>query len=365
MKLIDRAVELYIAGGLSLVPINTHTKRPAGWLLPQDTDEHGQPLFYRQHADGTFEATTDDTGKPKGTWKPFQVRQPNEEEIARWRAANVQAYAVIGGPVSGGVEIIDFDVQGYFEQWAELVAPEIVGLPVQRTGGGGMQLAWRCPEPEPNQKLAWHPDATQHAGRRVAIETRGVNGYAVLPPSLHPSGRHYTLVSGRFSQIPTIDQDVRDFLLNIARSLCQAPKTRQEMEREAAGLHRGPRNEPYEGDSVIEAYNARHSVELMLQRYGYTRMGNGRYSRPGKTDSAGVVVWTDENKTYNMSSNDPLDSDAMGLAQPRSPFDYYLEFEHSGDYTSAVRTAAKELGMIDPRTIDRNTERFFATMAGR
>lgn len=362
-NLISKAAQLYLDGGLSIVPINTRTKRPASWLLPQDLNDAGEPLFWRKLADDTMELTTEPTDIRKGTWKPFQERQPTQGELNAWIDSNVQAYAVVGGMVSGGVEVLDFDVPGYYERWAEIVADDAAMLPLQQTGSGNWQVAYRCPEPEPNQKLAWHPDDSQRSGRVVAIETRGVNGYAVLPPSLHPSGNLYKLVRGRFSQIPTIDQGHRDFLIACAKTLCQAPKTKQEIEAEQH-YKTADNREPYEGESVIDAYNAAHRVTTMLEKYGYTRLQNGRYSRPGKTDSAGVIVNPMENKSYHMSSNDILDSESEGGRQPRSPFDFLRVFEFNGDWSKATKFAANELGMIDRRLVERNTQTFFAVMAG-
>ncbi len=340
--LLHKAIWLYWESGLSLVPINAKTKRPYGRLLPQSHNEAGEPLFYRNADDGSLLVTTENTSSPKGTWEPYQKRQPTADEIRVWIDYGVSSVAVVGGAVSGGVEILDFDVPGYYELWAELTSGEGAILPMQRTGGGGIQLAWRCDYPQPNQKLAWHPDESAHSGRRIAIETRGVNGYALLPPSLHPSGRYYELLRGKFSQIPTIPQDHRDFLLTCARSICQAPKTKQELAVESR--QKRERHAESTDESVIDAFNDHYTVEAMLEKYNYTRLGNGRYSRPGKTDSAGVVVF-DSGKSYHMSSNDPLDSDSHGKHQPRSPFDFYVMFEHNGSYRDAVREAAKLLGM--------------------
>lgn len=340
--LLHKAIWLYWQSGLSLVPINTKTKRPAGWLLPQARNEQGELLFYTKAEDGSLLVTTERTNSPKGTWEPFQHDRPSGDTIQYWIDSGVSSVAVVGGVVSGGVEIIDFDVNGYYDEWANLTGADSTMLPMQRTGGGGIQLAWRCAVPEPNQKLAWHPDENAHSGRRVAIETRGVNGYALLPPSLHPSGKHYELLRGRFSQIPTIEQDHRNFLLTCARSLCKAPKTRQELAAEQTPKRE--RQYTQTGDSVIDAFNEHYTVEAMLQKYNYTRLGNGRYSRPGKNDSAGVVIF-DNGKSYHMSSNDPLDSDSQGKHQPRSPFDFYAMFEHNGSYRDAVKAAAQLLGM--------------------
>lgn len=347
--MITRALWAYLEGGLSIVPINPKTKRPFAKLLPQAVDADGRPLFYLKGNDESLSITTDDTGFPKGTWAPFQERQPTAEEAQRWLDNGIVSMAVVAGRVSGGVEILDFDVEGYYERWCEAVGALADNLPVQQTGGGGIQVAWRCPEPDQNQKLAWHPDPSAHTGRTVAIETRGEGGYAVLPPSLHPSGNYYKLLSGRFSDIPHITMSLRNFLLSCARQLCQAPKTKQDLEREALQeAEKEERRHNYDGDSVIDAYNAKHSIEAVLTHYGYTKAHGVRWSRPGDKDSAGVEVIKGQNKTYHYSSNDPLDSDSHGDHQPRAPFDYLLHFDHRGDYKAAVKAAALEMGMAKP-----------------
>lgn len=347
--MITKALWAYLEGGLSIVPINPKTKRPFAKLLPQALDDEGHPLFYLKADDESLSVTTDDTGFPKGTWAPFQERQPTMEEAQRWLDNGIVSMAVVAGRVSGGVEILDFDIDGYYERWTALVGDLANNLPVQRTGGGGIQVAWRCDEPEPNQKLAWHPDPAAHTGRVVAIETRGEGGYAVLPPSLHPSGNHYQLLRGRFSDIPHINQPVRNFLMSCARQLCQAPKTKQDLEREALQeAEKEERRRNYDGESVIDAYNAKHGIEAVLTHYGYTKAHGGRWSRPGDKDSAGVEVIKGQNKTYHYSSNDPLDSDSAGEHQPRAPFDYFLHFDHRGDYKAAVKAAALEMGMAKP-----------------
>jgi len=347
--MITRALWAYLEGGLSIVPINPKTKRPFAKLLPQAVDSDGRPLFYLKADDESLSVTTDDTGFPKGTWAPFQERQPTTEEAKRWLDNGIVSMAVVAGRVSGGVEILDFDAEGYYERWCAAVGDLADNLPVQQTGGGGIQVAWRCSDPEQNQKLAWHPDPSAHTGRTVAIETRGEGGYAVLPPSLHPSGNHYKLLRGRFSDIPHIAMSLRNYLLSCARQLCQAPKTKQDLEREALQeAEKEERRRNYDGDSVIDAYNAKHGIEAVLTHYGYTKAHGGRWSRPGDTDSAGVEVIKGQNKTYHYSSNDPLDSDSHGDHQPRAPFDYLLHFDHRGDYKAAVKAAALEMGMAKP-----------------
>lgn len=340
--MIDLAARAYVGAGLSIIPINPQTKRPYSSLLPQATNDDGNPLYYIKREDGTLEVTTEETNIKKGTWEPYQRSIADSETITRWLSRGIQSIAVVCGAVSGGLEILDFDVEGYYERWITAVGDMSEGLPTQRTGGGGVQVGWRCPSPDGNLKLAWHPDDEAHSGRVVAIETRGEGGYALLPPSMHPSGTRYELMQGKFSNTPTISQERRDSLLAAARDLCQAPRTRQEIER-GTSPQKSAQNytSNYQAPDVIEEYNRSNSITDMLARHGYTPGDAGRWSRPGQPGSSGVSVDVSSNKSYHFSSNDPLDSEKNGKTQPRDPFDYYVEFEHRGDYAEAMRTLGR------------------------
>ena len=207
----------YLAGGLSLVPTSAKTKRPENRLLPRD-------------------------GAGKPTWACYQQQPADEATVKGWFTRGCESVAAIGGRVSGGLLIIDFDNARFYPAWREQVGSLAEGLPVQRTGreGGGYQVWLRCPEPGHNDKLAYIPDENEESGRRVAIETRGEGGYAVAPGSLHPSGRRYEAVAGDFANIPIIPQVQADSLLAAARKLDEAPHTRQEMERREAAAKACP-----------------------------------------------------------------------------------------------------------------------------
>ena len=169
----------YLAGGLSLVPTSAQTKRPDPELLPRD-----------------------EAAKPG--WKVYQERPADAATVKSWFARGCKSVAAIGGRVSGGLLIIDFDDARFYPAWREQVGSLADGLPVQRTGreGGGYQVWLRCPEPGHNDKLAYIPDENEESGRRVAIETRAEGGYAVMPGSLHPSGNTYRAIAGDFAKHP-------------------------------------------------------------------------------------------------------------------------------------------------------------------
>ena len=109
------------AAGISIIPIDHRTKRPAMRLLP-----------------------TGDDGKP--TWAPFQEAITDEASIRRW-ANSCKAFAVVCGKVSGGLLVLDFDVPRFYDAWRETVGSLAVGLPVQQTGGGGFQVYVRTGNP--------------------------------------------------------------------------------------------------------------------------------------------------------------------------------------------------------------------------
>ena len=310
-----------VGGGVSVVPIDTSIKRPYSKLLPVKTDDSGDAIY-------------SDSGNPKRTWKPFQNCIADPETVQRW-ATDSEAFAVVCGSVSDGVEILDFDVAGYYEDWKESVNGAVDGLVIQRTGGGGFQVAYRCPKPDGNQKLAWH--IGEDGKKEIAIETRGEGGYAVIAPSLHPSGNRYEMIQGSFAAIPTITMAQRNALIDAAKSLCKKPMAQPQPT--TATLQPSTDN-PH----VIDAFNEKYKPVDVMLKYGFTHNGGDRWSRPDQPESMGVSVMPD-GKTFHYSSNDDLDSDYGGKSQPRSAFDFYLEYEHHGDYKAAVRALAPEFGL--------------------
>lgn len=290
------------------------------------------------------------TKRPLGEWKPYQSRQATSYEVDAWLENGLQSMAVICGAVSGNLEILDFDdnsdaaysANDFWFPWRDQVQPIIdrYGLPYWRTGGGGYQVGYRCEQVEGNLKLAWVPDDTQQHGRSIAIETRGEGGYAVIPPSLHPSGRRYEMMAGDLTAIPTIPVAVRDELLRAARTLDLMRYTKAEREAVRKEAHAGER------PSVINAYNERYRIAEMLATHGYTEGHRGRYSRPGQPDSMGVVVLPNDNISFHWSSNDPLNRvNGSGRPLPVDPFNVFCELEHGGDMKAAAKAAATLLGM--------------------
>ena len=306
------AAAYFVKGGLSLVPCDHASKRPDARLLPKID------------------------GKP--SWKPFQNHAADESIVRMWCKRGCKAVAVVCGKVSGGVLIIDFDVARFYDAWLAKVGSLASGLPTQQTGGGGYQVALRCPNPGGNDKLAWCPDEKEPTGRTIAIETRAEGGYAVLPGSLHPSGKYYRTIAGHFDKIPAIPQEQADALLAMARALDEAPITKPDIERRQASAKECTkyRSEANGQTSIIDAYNHAVDIDQALGSHGYTQSGD-RWTRPGGSN---LSVFVQDGRSFHHSTNDPLTDGYWHRA-----FDVFCLLSHSGDCKSAVKAAAQALGI--------------------
>jgi hypothetical protein len=165
----------YINAGLSVIPITYKGKRPA-----------------------------------IRSWERYQENVPATIEILKWFKGK-KNLAIIGGSVSKGLLIIDFDhdADRIYGEWRRKVGEAAAALPVVKTGKG-YHVYLRCDNPGRNQKIARNSD-------HVYIETRGEGGYVLAPPSVHPSGARYELINGDLTDIPHIDQDTVERLLAAAR----------------------------------------------------------------------------------------------------------------------------------------------------
>jgi DNA-binding MarR family transcriptional regulator len=304
----------YRAAGLSVIPTNPKTKRPYMKLLPKD--EKGKPV-----------------------WKPFQTDSADKATIRQWFTGTDAGVACVCGKISGNLLIIDFDVAGFYENWLQLVGDLADGLPRQRTGGGGYQVLMRCPEPGRNTELAYALNEAEETGREVAIETRGEGGYAVLAPSMHPSGNRYVSLVDDLADIPMIAQARADALLAAARKLDQAPKTRQQIEAEAK-VDTAIRANLNGQASVIDAYNQAVKITDLLEAHGYTKHGAG-YKRPNGTHASVTIK---DGKSFHHNKSDQLSNGYW-----RDAFDVYRQLKHAGDMIAAVKAAAAELGIEAPK----------------
>jgi hypothetical protein len=132
--------KLYVAGGISIIPIKLDgSKSPAVAL-----------------------------------WKPYQTRIATDDELRTWFLQSDHGIGVRCGAVSGGLEVIDFDDGSLFEPWRLLVPDIVAALTIVQTPSDGWHVIYRCSEIGGNCKIAMDPDRE----KKTLIETRGEGGYS-------------------------------------------------------------------------------------------------------------------------------------------------------------------------------------------
>ena len=267
--------QLYLAAGLSVLPADLKRKFPA---LKQ--------------------------------WKEYQERLPYENEVGAWFANNHDALCIVTGRVSGNLELIDFDHGGeLFGAWMSNVSNLAPGLTdrllIETSQSGGWHVVYRCEsEVGKNMKLA---QGERNGNVITLIETRGNGGIFLCSPSTG-----YELMQGDFSNIPMLNQDERESLLQAARELNEAVKEEKkpdEITKDDGTFELRP------GDD----YNNRCDLKELLLKHGWTYIysskGNDYYRRPGK-DSGSCSASLKDNVFYVFSSN----------AQPFEPEQGYSPF---------------------------------------
>lgn len=128
--------------------------------------------------------------RPLVDWEVLQDEPPTRAEVRGWFERRPDAnIGIVTGAISGLV-VLDVDPQHGGEESVERLERRRAPLPATveaLTGGGGRHLYFRHPGAEVGNR----------AGLRPGLDLRGDGGYAVAPPSLHPSGRRYAWRSGR------------------------------------------------------------------------------------------------------------------------------------------------------------------------
>lgn len=272
---------------------------------------------YLEHGFSVVPMRLDGTKAPSlSSWKDYSSRLPTTQELNQWfqRPAGI---GVICGAVSGGLEVIDFDM-------AELIWPLLSMVPTSLKERlaiyetpGGWHLAYRCSEICGNRKLAsWespktlserangHREATgfKPIGKGVRIETRGERGLIVAegsPLAVHASGLPYCHYMGAtLFSMETIEPSERRALWEAAmtfevgvRELAAIKRAEQKIYQETHGQSTPTDDEPW---TWFDRYG---DIPSMLCNAGWTQFGDSGWTRPGKSFGVSAVMGEAENGT--------------------------------------------------------------------
>lgn len=286
----------------------------------------------------------DGSKAPMVHWRRYEDERPSLAQLDRWYGAGLTGLGIVCGPVSRNT----FMFEAEDDATAQRLRAEAHGSGrgylldrldagyLERTPGDGVHWLGRSSEIGRNTKLARRlkrPEEMADPGDKVKvlIETRENGGYAILAPShgkVHPSGRPYVLLAGGFSTIPTITPAERDALYALARSLDEMP---------APAPRQAPRAEPYTGDSIADAFNARSTWAEILTPHGWSfwrSVGdNEHWSRPGRKGATSATINEGgAGVLYVFSSSTMFEP---GRAYSR--FGAYAVLNHAGDFSAAAR----------------------------
>lgn len=328
------------------------------------------------------------------SWKDYQSRLPNADEVASW-GRQYAAAGVVAGAVSANLEIIDLDdarlVRPFLESVRQQAPSLFERLTVHRTprrnenGSAGAHVAYRCTEPVAgNQKLAMgapepelgedgRPVVDELTGkprltRKTFIETRGQGGYVVVPgsdPRVHDTGRPYEHARGpRLPEIETISGEERELLLRTARTFDQSP----------AEAYVPPKVEGYKPTDRRpgDEYASRVSWADILCPAGWVLEGEAggtqRWRRPGKNKGWSATTGLTSKQGTDLlcvfSSNAfPFPGpDGGHICSTHGKFDAYALLHHGGDHRAAA-TALAQKGFGDaPRKQERKERVLARTM---
>ncbi|HEY1601634.1 MAG TPA: bifunctional DNA primase/polymerase [Pirellulales bacterium] len=319
-----------MAAGLSVIPVKADgTKAPAWQLLPQ--------------------AWNDVERRLKHSWKPFLERRPTSAEINAWYSdlgwATFYGIAVVGGAVSGGLEIIDLDTIDLVEPWARYVEERIPGLLDRlvfvETPRPGMHAYFRSVAGGGSQKLARTVIDDPSTGRKknkTLIELKGEGGYCLVPPSplgCHPSRRPYVFVNEKdLSQVPTVTVSERAVLLDAAKALDRPL-------RPALKLARRPKRRRLVNCSRPgDQFNAYATWAEILEPHGWTLVGvdaggEEHWCRPGKNQG--------QSATANYAGRDLLhvfseNAEPFEAGRSYTKFSAFAILNHRGDFKRAAES---------------------------
>jgi hypothetical protein len=131
-------------------------------------------------------------------WATLQESIIPDASFDRWYGisgeyANRLNMGILTGRASGNVFVIDLDDQKgptAAEWWRSILAEHNHGIEPetwrQFTGGGGRQILFRAPHD-------WHAPTNRTP---IGVDIRGQGGFAVMPASIHETGRRYEWAAG-------------------------------------------------------------------------------------------------------------------------------------------------------------------------
>ncbi len=290
-----------------------------------------------------------------GTKKPYLEgwQKKNGLEIPREEIERLikvgAAFGVVCGEPNGGLECIDFDAKvkaGIYEQWVEKIPTELFKrLVVDKTQNKGYHVFYRSPTIGGAMKLAYALN-----GSEAMVETRGIGGQALIPPS--PG---YETLQGSLLNIPTISIEERNLLIDTAKSFDETIFYEEDIRKVAEKSEESSRP----GDD----FNLRGTWKEILDPHGWRFIrrdsrGIEHWLRPGKKDIVTSATINQHGFLTVFSTSTPFETwDASKGHGSYSKFGAYTLLNHNKDFKAAATDLrAKGYGKEEPKPTEKKKE---------
>lgn len=237
---------------------------------------------------------------PYRGWKEFQFSIIDKPVLfSLLDNYNTSSVAIIGGKVSGNLEIIDIDVKNwpgidarFFSDLNTIYPALFKSLRIHKSPSGGFHILYRVEDFEVpgNKKLAYKDD---EKSTQAAIETRGEGGYVLAPPSLG-----YDIFQNR--PIPTITKEERESIIGIAQSY----NLKIAKEKTYVGTKK---ESDYYSENPFESFNGSVDAGSILCRNGWEIYKDTShfiwFTRPGKKNGVSASFNKDKRVFYIFTSS--------------------------------------------------------------
>jgi len=148
---------------------------------------------------------------PAISWQRYQRERANHRQITQWRADCLfGGVGIICGAISRNLVVIDLDGEDAVFAF-QMRFPQLLETYAVTSGSGrGAHYYYRLPHSEPTCRVT--------ASAFGNVELRSDGCYVIAPPSIHPSGKPYTIhQAGRVLALDTL-KPVSDWIKSLMRN---------------------------------------------------------------------------------------------------------------------------------------------------
>jgi hypothetical protein len=327
-----------------------------GFDKVKDIRENKKPDSYveamRLHKAGFKVIPIKDPSKPDGKkplckWKKYQEKQTEEDVRTLFSISGIGGIALL---TTDGIEVIDIDLKyviedkneeyDFFTRLSDAVIDNIgletfQKLILSKTVNNGYHLFYRTNIAEGNHNLAKRyteedEKKSEKDNIRVLIETRGIGGYIIIPPT---KGYEYDRKYRTILDIPLITDEERNGIINACRLFNET----KEIYKQKAET---PKEVIKDRKTTIHAFNESHTPKELIESAGwqlkFENKDNLFYVRPGKTLTQGHgASYCQKKKMFYVFTT----STEFEPNRAYNAFQVYSILNHAGDQ----KATAKEL----------------------